>query len=977
MKKSLILLLVSLFVLSVSGAEFSLVKNGKASAEIVIAANAPEPVKFAASELADYLAKITRGEKPEIVAKPTGKKYPVRIAIQTDKSVAARCKSALIKQLKPDGFILKADKNGLTILGSNDRGALYGAYEVLKQYGGIRWLYPGESGEYFQVKSTIAIPEGEKLHNPSFAYRSIFHGSCNINSFLKETWLWQTRNNSHVEYYARPDAFSAEARAFQKKIATQPVYGGHVFSFLLCGKDDPKELFKKHPEYFPLINGKRVPLDKQKYQPCTSNPEVIKRMIANLKVQIKERCTTPDAIYLIGNNDGTGWCQCKTCQAIDPESEKKANIISTRYWTIVNRLAEAIWKEEPNRKLWGWAYQNFSKAPAGINPNPKLTVELTYNSICRRHPLDDPKCPVNKNYYAFMKEWVKKGMHLTTWEQLESVAIAGWQPIELNFIEFLKIYQKLGFDGPRLISIPIDGDFRKGHKGQLKTRAAQMQWMLLYLALRMEWDMSRDVKAEYEEAGKLFYGKAWEGGMKQFRKLLTQYATQTPGCYGWGPSASPVGRCLDQPGSQDQLKKYLAQAVKSAAGDPKAAEHVGWDKFFFEKIWLGARQQYISGYREITSYRKTAPVVIDGKANEADWKKADIISDFTQMAKNPPVRAQHQTFVRVMHDPDYLYFFIEAMEPMPGKMKAFFRPEHPEAKTKLWQDSSVELFINHPDLSNQYYHFAFNVNGAKYDSFCIPPNRGGDKSFQSSAKWKVAILKDRWVLEAQIPTAELGMKAFDGSRWKINIARNRVMEGQPQDEERSSLGFGNFHNVENFMPLAFAVKRVTAAYGAESNNSPWKNPGFDRVRTNKIGQWKSWTIPDGRPDGWQSNHKKGHVELPLHPASNGNRYLKLKAGTIFQIYREKAKTYRIRMKVSGNGTFRLGIYPYQDKGNGKLKHNPTVMLATVPVNSKEWKELTFTYNRQRENEIPGVALYHVKGEINLDDVQITPINQEK
>ena len=150
-KKFLILFIIGSFLLNVSAAEFSLMNNRKAAAEIVIAADASEPVKFAASELADFLAKISSGEKPSIVTKPTGKKYPVRIAVQSNKSVASRCNAKLVKQLKPDGFILKADKNGLTILGSNDRGALYGAYEVLKQYGDIRWLYPGETGEYFQA----------------------------------------------------------------------------------------------------------------------------------------------------------------------------------------------------------------------------------------------------------------------------------------------------------------------------------------------------------------------------------------------------------------------------------------------------------------------------------------------------------------------------------------------------------------------------------------------------------------------------------------------------------------------------------------------------------------------------------------------------------------------------------------------------------------------------------------------------------
>ena len=43
-----------------------------------------------------------------------------------------------------------------------------------------------------------------------------------------------------------------------------------------------KELFAQHPEIFPDDPWQSILLDDQKYQPCTSNPEVLEIMAQNL-----------------------------------------------------------------------------------------------------------------------------------------------------------------------------------------------------------------------------------------------------------------------------------------------------------------------------------------------------------------------------------------------------------------------------------------------------------------------------------------------------------------------------------------------------------------------------------------------------------------------------------------------------------------------------------------------------------------------
>ena len=117
-----------------AGETFFLMKDGKSACEIVVPENAPEHVRFAAKELSFFLGKIANGEKPSIVTEATGKYYPISFRKTADREV------------KRDGFCLQADKKGLVISYSTEVSALYGAYEILKRYGGILWLLPGDDG---------------------------------------------------------------------------------------------------------------------------------------------------------------------------------------------------------------------------------------------------------------------------------------------------------------------------------------------------------------------------------------------------------------------------------------------------------------------------------------------------------------------------------------------------------------------------------------------------------------------------------------------------------------------------------------------------------------------------------------------------------------------------------------------------------------------------------------------------------------
>ena len=166
-------------------------------------------------------------------------------------------------------------------------------------------------------------------------------------------------------------------------------------------------MLKEHPEYFPLIRGKRV-LSYHggvQSQPCTSNPEVIKLVARNAAYQMKRSIVQP-VILGFCNNDIPSWCECENCVAQDPPEERKNGIVSTRYWLFANAVFKEIKRLFPEARFGGNSYQTFSRAPKGVQPyqgDGLVYVSLANHRHCWKHPLNDKNCPTNRWYYEYNK----------------------------------------------------------------------------------------------------------------------------------------------------------------------------------------------------------------------------------------------------------------------------------------------------------------------------------------------------------------------------------------------------------------------------------------------------------------------------------------------------------------------------------------------------------------------------------------------
>ncbi len=958
-------------------AVFDLVKDGKAVASIVIKDNTPPPVQFAAKELSAFLAKISGGESLKIADAKEPGFYPVFLSTIADKELS---EAATVNPdtLENGGFSITARKEGLYIIGGDPLGTLYGAYEILKKYGGIRWIFPGEEGEYFQIKKSISVPEQKTIQNPYLPFRWMELNSVVVNKPYFDTRTWQVRN------YMIPKCLYSHITDKQngphmRELGAQVVpISGHILTPLLFGgkypsKAEMEEMFQKHPDYFPMINGKRIILDGQKYQPCTSNPELIEIMADSLIA----KATQPDAsgLIIIGNNDGTGWCECDNCKKIDPPEETAQNRVATRYWTLVQTLAQRVWEVKPDASLGGWAYQNFWAPPVGIKLDPRLTVCISFNNQCWRHAITDPKCSVNKEFLKLYLEWKKLNVKMYNRDEIAATGSVGsnYLPAEKILYQNFKDYPELGLHGSSFCIVPPPPDaevykpLRSGFMSERNLKWSAM-WQTNYLSAQFMFDITLDFDTLYEECNRLYYGQGWDGGMREFRTLLTGAFVETPGCMGWGLGA-PLGRCLDQPGVQERLKVLLAEAEKAATNDPdpRALMHVQRDRDIFAYTWEAARKAYLDSYRELNAYRVTAPLKIDGVFDEEDWKSADVMTGFISppwvTSQTPPV----QTFFRVVYEPENLYIAIDAMEPTPENIMAEKIPKDgPYSKI----GNAVEIFLNYPDMAEEYYHYIINSAGSIIDARHGPNKR--DTSYDSEVEYAIKVLPDRWTLELRVPTAKIGMKCFDGAAWRLNIARCR--KAGEDTRELSSWCSGQFHGIDNFGVIKFIPSR-TAGLNQGHDTAAWINASFNEVAENAklhpARQWKGAWKTAIVPTGWNGSDEASGSTL-LHKNSSSNYFVELESGIIGNWYVGSAAKLRVTFRASGNGKARLWTGKYEKaKGKGYPFKGAAGSLD-FEVDSDEWKTFSLEADKGDEPRLY-VRFFHLQGTVRLDDVFVTPM----
>ena len=184
----------------------------------------------------------------------------------------------------------------------------------------------------------------------------------------------------------------------------------------------------------------------------------------------------------------------------------------------------------------------------------------------------------------------------------------------------------------------------------------------------------------------------------------------------------------------------------------------------------------------------SAPV-IDGKLDDPAWQTAAKIQMKYTNLGGP---AAQPTDVCITRDAERLYIAYRCFEPRVDHLKANVT----EQDGPIFEDDSVEVFLDIKGDGKDYYHFAVNSLGTKYES------HGYDTAFNPdwSASAQATADDAGWCAEMAIPISAL--KAALSGTWRANFCRNRMVTSEAQNMCWSPT-YGSFHTPIRFGTLVF------------------------------------------------------------------------------------------------------------------------------------------------------------------------------
>ncbi|MEW6744435.1 MAG: DUF4838 domain-containing protein [Planctomycetota bacterium] len=498
MRRILVLLVVVLGIAgsSVCGAELLLVEKAQSPYRIVVAENAPPPVRHAAAELQMFVEQMAGAKLP--IVSDSEKAAATEVLIGESRHLSALGLAIDTRELGSEGYVIRASGKHLVIVGGAPRGTLYGVYGFLEDYLGCRWFAPGVSRIPHYDRITVGILDEKKI--PVLEYREPF--TCDA---FDGDWCARNRMNSST------------GRLEEKhggKIRFADGYFVHTFNRLV----PPEQYFGEHPEYFALVKGQRL---KDWSQLCCTNEDVIRLCTEHVRAAIRAQ---PDAfVFSVSQNDCFNYCECEKCQALaTAEDSQMAPVLQ-----LVNKVAEAIEKEFPDKAIETLAYQWTRRPPKTMRPRPNVIVRLCSIECCFSHPLATCDSDANRAFREDIERWAKVSDRLWVWDYVT------------DFVNYLLPFpnQRVRNDNIRFfVANNVKGIFEQDTYDTLQSELASLG---AYLTAKLLWNPDYDEKRAIDEFLEGYYGAAAPPIRRYIDKLHDHAEKENVHVNIWVPPSHP------------------------------------------------------------------------------------------------------------------------------------------------------------------------------------------------------------------------------------------------------------------------------------------------------------------------------------------------------------------------------------------------------------------------------------------------------
>lgn len=453
------------YIITDAAPALRLAKGGDTDYHITIPTDSTAAERYAAEELSHYLHEITEAtftvgsegswtNSPQILL---GDSASIRrLGVQLDSA-----------QLGTDGYVIRTYLNRLVIAGGQPRGTLNGVHAFLEENLGVRWFTP--EIEMVPKTNALILPAINLTNVPALYYREVFWTE------MMRDADFANRHRLNGEHYALKNKHGGRSVVYYPFV--------HSFDSLI-----PRELYAQHPDYFPLVKGKRIDGYVQR---CLSNPEVFKLARTKVREWIRDH---PEAnIISVSQNDTLNYCQCEKCKGLDDaEGSPAASLIK-----FVNAIAADLERDHPNIRVDTLAYQYTRKPPKTLRPRKNVIIRLCSIECCFAHSLETCDSAENKRFREDIIAWQPIAPALYIWDYTPN--FGHYQQPFPNFDALqpnVQFFVQHGVQG-----LFEQGNYSGGGYGEMGPLRA-------YLLAKLLWNPNTDIERHKAEFLDAYFGKA-------------------------------------------------------------------------------------------------------------------------------------------------------------------------------------------------------------------------------------------------------------------------------------------------------------------------------------------------------------------------------------------------------------------------------------------------------------------------------------
>jgi hypothetical protein len=433
---------------------FSACQNSHDAYVILIHEKADSLTVKAAKQLQTYWTRVFDA-KTEIKHQKTENQKHIFIGA----SFLNEAEQKQINSLKDDAFYVSIKEGEVVLAGKESLGNLYAVNTFIEEQLGCIKLSATE--DFIPKKEVEDFKDFNQYYEPAFEFRRIL---------------------------ARGPRTSEAYREWYKldEIEDWGLFV-HTFHRLLS----PDKYFEEHPEYFSLVNGRRL----RDAQLCLSNPEVIDILIENLG---KEIALQPEKKYWsVSQNDAYNYCECENCQKL----YDKYGSVSGVYVEMANKIAETY----PDKQISTLAYQYTRSAPQNIKPLDNVNIMFCSIECNRSQALDKDKR--SESFVKDMKDWSALTSNIFMWDYV------------VQFKNYLTPFPNFHVLQPNIQFFEKHGVNMMFQQGSNKTWSDLLE-LKQYLIAKLLWNPNANVDSLSQVFIDHYYGSAAQY-IKEYHQIST------------------------------------------------------------------------------------------------------------------------------------------------------------------------------------------------------------------------------------------------------------------------------------------------------------------------------------------------------------------------------------------------------------------------------------------------------------------------